>query len=226
MKNLQKVGGLAALLSAASYVFAIGLFLTLMKPLADPGLGIGDYMAFSMTHGALIYVWTFSMYILHGLCLVILVLALHERLKATAPRLSLVASGLGFIWTAFVLLSGFINLWGNGALVDLYAKSPAGAEAFKTALTTITLGIDSSDRFLGSLWMGLVSLGALRSKALPRPASVLGLAAGTAALVLGLVLDVTDASASFLFAFGAIVWWIILGVFMIRRPGLEVPSAA
>lgn len=226
MKNLQKAGGISALLSAASYVFAIGLFLTLMRPLADPGIGIGDYVAFSTAHSALIYVWTFSMYILHGVCLVVLVLALHERLRAVAPRLSLVASGLGLIWTAFVLLSGFINLWGNGALVELYAKSPAGADTFKTALTAITAGIDTSDRCLGSLWMGLVSLGALKSKAMPKPASILGLVAGAAALVLSLVLPVTDVSASFLFAFGAILWWLILGVFMVRRPGLEAFSAA
>lgn len=225
MKNLQKAGGIAALLSAASYVFAIGLFLTLMKPLADPGLGIGDYVAFSTAHGFLIYIWNFSMYIIHGVCLVILVLALHERIRGAAPRLSLVASGLGLIWTAFVLLSGFINLYGNEALAALYAKSPAGAETFKTALTTITVGIDTSDRCLGSLWMALISLGALRSRAMPKGASILGLVLGMAALALSLILPVTDVSASFLFAFGAIAWWVILGIAMIRRPGLE-PAAA
>jgi hypothetical protein len=218
MRNLQKAGGVSALISAASYVFAIGLYLTLMLPLADTQLGIDGYVAFFAAHRALAFAWTFSMYIVHGLSLVVLVLALHERLKDGSPRLSLVASSLGMIWAAFVLLSGFINIWGSEALVALYGNSRDQAEAFRNALTIITLGIDSSDKLLGSLWLGLASLAAFRTRTLPKVVSILGLAIGAAALLIGLILPVNDSSASFLFGVGAIVWWIALGVHMLRKP--------
>jgi hypothetical protein len=226
MRNLQKAGGVSALVSAASYVFAIGLYLTLMMPLADSNLGIDGYMAFFMPHKSLAFVWTFSMYLVHGASLVVLVLALHERLKDTSPRLSIVAAGFGFIWAAFVLLSGFINIWGNEALVALYGKSREQAEAFKNALTIITLGIDSSDRFLGSLWVGLVSLAAYRTKAFPKASNIFGLALGAAALLIGLILPVNDTSASFLFGVGAIVWWLALGISMLRKQDIMPATSA
>jgi hypothetical protein len=225
MRNLQKAGGVSALVSAASYVFAIGLYLTLMLPLADANLGIDGYVAFIAEHRALAFVWSFSMYIVHGLSLVVLVLALHERLKDGSPRLSLVASCLGMIWAAFVLLSGFINIWGGEALVTLYGKSRDQAEAFRNALTIITLGIDSSDRLLGSLWLGLVGLAAIRTRAFPKISGIFGLVLGAAALLIGLILPVNDTSASFLFGIGAILCWLALGIHMLRKPGIS-PAVA
>lgn len=171
MRNLQKSGGWAALVSAASYVFAIGLYMTAMAPMADPSLGIGEYFAFYGEHRAIVFVWTYSMYILHGASLIVLVLALRERLKEASPRLSLAAAGIGFTWAGLVLLSGFINLWGAEALADLYPKNPGLAETLKEAIAMVTLGIDSSDKCLGALWIGLSSLAALmalRAKAAPK----------------------------------------------------------
>jgi len=226
MKNMQKAGGLSALVSAASYIFAIGLYATLMMPLSDPKLGIGDYVAFLDAQRSLAFVWNYSMYIVHGLSLVVLVLALNERLATGSPRLARVASGLGFIWTAFVLLSGFINLWGNEALIALHASSPARAEAFKDVLSNVTLGIDASDKVLGSLWVALVSLAALKARVLPKLLGLFGLALGAIVFVAGLVLPVNDASASLLFGLGAIVWWIGLGIYLLRKPGLEQELAS
>ena len=228
MKNLQKAGGISALVSAASYVFAIGLYMTLMMPLADPKLGIDGYIAFFTANRSLAFVWSFSMYIVHGLSLVILVLALHERLREGSPRLSAIAAGIGFIWTAFVLLSGFINIWGSEALVTLFGKSRDQAEAFRNALTIITLGIDSSDRVLGSLWIGLASLAAFRTKAFPKFSGIFGMALGAASFLASLVLPVTDSSASLLFGVGAIIWWLAAGILMLRKPkiGLAASLAA
>ncbi len=159
------------MVSAASYVFAIGLYMTALAPMGDPSLGIGEYFAFYGEHRAIVFVWTYSMYILHGASLIVLVLALRERLKEASPRLSLAAACIGFAWAGFVLLSGFINLWGAEALADLYAKNPGLAETLKEAIAMVTLGIDSSDKCLGALWIGLSSLAALmalRAKAAPK----------------------------------------------------------
>jgi len=223
-KNLQTAGGISAIISAASYVFAIGLYLTLMMPLADSGLGIHEYMALFIPMKRLVFIWTFSMYVVHGVSLVVLVAALHERLAGASPRLATVAACFGFIWTAFVLLSGFINVWGNEALVALYGKDPDGAETFRTALTIITLGIDSSDRLLGSLWVALASLASYRTKSFPKILDIFGMTLGAGVLLAGLLLPVNDSSASLLFGFGAIVWWLILGICMMRKNRGFTPS--
>jgi hypothetical protein len=46
MKNLQKAGGISAIIAAATYVCAMGLGFTKLSPLMDPALGFQDYMAF------------------------------------------------------------------------------------------------------------------------------------------------------------------------------------
>jgi hypothetical protein len=239
MRNLQKSGGIAAIVSAASYVFAIGLYMTTMAPMADPNLGIGEYFAFYADHRFVNFIWTYSMYIVHGASLVVLVLALRERLKEASPRLSLVAAGFGFTWASFVFLSGFINLWGAEALSALYAKSPALAETLKETIGIVTLGIDSSDKCLGALWIGLSSLAALKARtpsedgatsearrlpkaqALPKALAIAGVLLGAAAFALGLALPTNDASASFVFGIGSIFWWSFLGSHMLRRPELS-----
>jgi len=220
-KNLQKWGGASAIVSAASYVFAIGLYLTLMMPIADPDIGIHEYMDFIQPLRRLLYVWYYSMYHIHGASLVVLVFALHERLKGASPRLAVIASGFGFIWTSFVLLSGFINIWGTEALIALYGKNQDQADTFRNALNIITIGIDSSDRFLGSLWVGLVSLAAFRTKTFPKIMSIFGLALSVIVVILGLSLPVNDASASLLFGTGAIVWWVPMGIYMLRKQHSE-----
>lgn len=222
MRNLQKAGGISAIVSAASYIFAIGLYVTLMMPMADPSLGIDEYIAFFARNRILAFIWAYSMYIVHGASLVILILALYERLKDGSPRLAIIASGFGFIWTSFVFLSGFINMWGQEALIGLYSKSSTQAEMFKDALTLITLGIDSSDRCLGSLWVVLSSLAALKSKALPKILNFFGIAIGVLSFSLGLIMPVNDSSASFLFGIGAIVWWIALGLYMLKKQQIEL----
>ncbi|TXT44089.1 MAG: hypothetical protein FD137_1656 [Spirochaetes bacterium] len=230
------------MVSAASYVFAIGLYMTAMAPMGDPNLGIGEYFAFYGEHRAIVFVWTYSMYIIHGGSLIVLVLALRERLKEAAPRLSLVAAGLGFAWAGFVLLSGFINLWGAEALADLHPKNPGLAETLKEVIAMVTLGIDSSDKCLGALWIGLSCLAALTAlkakaapkalpgavhpkailptEALPKALAVAGLGLGAAVFALGLALPANDPSASFAFGIGTIFWWLFLGLHMLRRPEL------
>ena len=115
---------------------------------------------------------------------------------------------------------------GNEALITLYGKSREKAEAFKNALTIITLGIDSSDRLLGSLWLGLVSLAAYRTKAFPKAFNIFGMALGAVALMIGLILPVNDTSASFLFGVGAIVWWLALGISMLRKQDIKPTTSA
>jgi len=225
-KNLQKLGGISAIISAASYVFAIGLYLTLMMPIADPDIGIHEYMDFLQPLKRLLYIWYYSMYHIHGACLVVLVFALYERLKDASPRLAVIASGFGFIWTSFVLLSGFINIWGTEALIALYGKNQDQADTFRNALNIITIGIDSSDRFLGSIWVGLVSLAAFRTKTFPKIVNIFGLALSVIVLILGLGMPVNDASASFLFGTGAIAWWVPMGIYMMRKQHPEGVKAS
>jgi hypothetical protein len=212
--GLRRAGGAAALTAALAFVFVFALVATTLAPMTAPELAFGEYLSLHQAHGDLIYIWHFAMYIAFGLCLVVVALALHERLKAASPSLSAVAAALGVIYSAFVILGGLLTIHGDEAVLALAARDPAGADALRRTIAAIALCVDSSDRLLGCLWVGLASLAALAPGTLPRGLAVLGLVIGASAIV-GAALP-SLLALSYVFGIGIIVWSAWLGVVMLR----------
>ncbi len=82
------MGGVAALIEAATFVVGIALAFTILAPYATGDLDPGQTVAFLADNGAILYAWNLIIYVLFGVFLVILVLALHERLKAGSPAMA------------------------------------------------------------------------------------------------------------------------------------------
>lgn len=177
---------------------------TVLGPMTDPGLPFGQYMSFLTANRGLVHAWHQVMYLVNGACLTVASLAIRERLGDSSPNLSKVAAAFGFTWVAFVFLGGVIINFGTGALITPYGKDPGQAESLRDALDTITLGIDSSDKLLGCLWVGLVGLASLRNREYPRTFSIFGMAISVVGLVGTLVPGLE--SVSCLFGIGAIAW--------------------
>ena len=215
MKNLQKMGGVAALIDAATYLVAIGLFLTLLAPMGNTELDFGQFMAFFMDNQIIVFIWDLLSYMVNGVFLVILALALYDRLKAGSPAMAQVATVLGLIWAVMVFASGFITIYGYEVIANLYGKDPAQAATLKLVLGTVTLGLDHSDRFLGCLWVLLVSWAALRSGALPKALNYLGMVIGIPGIISTLFPAFNELGVAF--GLGIIVWWIWLGIVMLRN---------
>jgi Domain of unknown function (DUF4386) len=215
MKNLQKAGGISALIAAATYLFAMGLAATLLMPMLDSSLGFREFMKFLVANKSLVFVWHFSMYFINGVCLTVLALALHERLKDDSPKLAKIATVFGLFWTSFVILSGLIINYGIEAVISLYQKSQASAENLWLAINTVTIGIDSSDKLLGCLWVGLLSLAAYQRRVFPRAVNLFGLAISLTGLI-GTVIPALG-FVSYVFGVGAIVWWLSIGIVMLRE---------
>ncbi len=213
MKNLQKIGGVAALIDAATYLVPMGLLVTLLAPMANTDLDFGQFMAFFMDNQTIVFIWHLLMYMVNGVFLVILALALYDRLKTGSPAMAQVATVLGLIWAVMVFASGFITIYGFEVLANLYGKNPAEAATLKLVLDTVTLGLDHSDRFLGCLWVLLVSWAALRSGALPKPLNYLGLVIGVPGIISTLFPALNELA--YAFGLGIIVWWLWLGIVML-----------
>jgi hypothetical protein len=160
------------------------------------------------------------MYMVNGVFLVILALALYERLKPNSPALAQTATVFGLIWAGLVFTSGLITNHGLNVVAGLYGKEPAQAAMLKLVLDTVTLGIDSSDRLLGCLWVLLISLAGMRGEGLPKALNYLGIVLGAAGLISAAAPVLKDLGVAF--GLGIIVWWIWLGiVLMLRRPNMS-----
>lgn len=213
MNNLKKAGGIAALGHAAAYVVSMAMGVTLMFPLLDAEPS--RYLAFLAENQTLVYVWNLIAYWVSAIALVIIVLALYERLKPGSPALAQIATVFGFIWSGLIIASGNLMLSNIGVVAGLYAQDPAQAVTAWSALYAVENGITSGNELVGSIWILLVSIAVLRTGALAKGLGYLGIVLSAAGM-LTLVSPVAFTMAV-IFGLGMIVWCVWLGVVLLRR---------
>jgi len=213
MKNLQKMGGVAAQYLAASYLIALVGYILVLDTLAD--VDPVQKVASLVDNQAFIYILNLIAYVFWGIFMVVLALALYERLKAGSPALAQTSAAIGLIWATVVMGSGMIANYGMGIVVDLYGTDPAQAGTVWLAITSVADGLGgASGEILGGPWVLLVSWAALRAGELPKALNYLGVVLGVAGILstvpaLFLVL-------ALVFGMGKIVWLIWLGIVMLR----------
>ena len=218
MKSLQKMGGIAALYSAAAYVVGMVGFLLVVDvaSVVDPV----QRVALMADNQAFLYMMYLLIYVVWAVFLVVLALALYERLKAGSPAIVQTATVFGMIWATVIIASGMIYNIGLVNVVDLYSKDPAQAATVWLAIDSVFEGLGGSNEILGGIWILLISWAALRAGELPRVLNYLGVAVGVAGIV-----SVVPALAElviYIYALGQIVWFVWLGIVMLRSS----PSAA
>lgn len=216
MNTLQKLGGWSGLVHALAYVVSLIIGASVMFPLLDSGPAA--YAAFVAGHQALVYLWNLVAYWGAALTLVVMVLALHERLKPAAPGGAQLAAAFGLIWAALIIGSGNLMLRDIGVIARLYAGDPAQAAAAWTTLEAVENGIVSGNEIVGSLWVLLLSLTAWRARELPRALNLYGAALSLAGLLT--VFPPLAEPLGILFGLGMIGWsvWVGLALLRVRWP--------
>jgi len=159
------------------------------------------------------------MYVFFGVVLIVLALALHDRLQAGAPALMRTATVLGIIWAGALIASGMVANAGIAPAVALYAKDPAQAVLLWQGIEAVANGLGNGNgEILGGLWVLLVSLAALRAGGLPRGLNIIGLLVGAVGVV-SLIPGLTDLLVG-VFGLSQIVWYVWLGIVLLRsKPG-------
>jgi hypothetical protein len=218
----QKVGGLAALYLAAAYLVAMPFFLVIVKyqDVVDP---VAKVALLVRNHDSMRIMYLIT-YVILGLVLAVLALALHARLKDGAPALAQAATAVGLIWAVVLVASGMVFNAGAAAVVGLHGTDPAQAVAAWQAIEPVAQGLGGSGgEVLGGLWVLLVSVAALRTGRLPKVLNWLGVVIGAAGL-----LSVVPALKDVGIGFGLlqIVWFVWLGVVMVRTTSRATAPAS
>jgi hypothetical protein len=199
IKNLQKMGGIAALGHTTTLVMGMVLSFTLMFPLLDAAPG--QAQKFLSDNRTLVYLWTLLVDWGSAITLVIVLLALFERLKAGSPALMQVAAIFGFLWAGLTISTSNLMLHNFGVVANLSGSAPAQAAAW-TALVR-------------SIWVLLLSLAAVRTGGLIRAPGYLGMFLG----IVG-ILTMIPALAEIMFMIfgpGMMVWYAWVGIVMLHR---------
>ena len=214
MGHRQQTGGWAALVAAATFLFGIAMFATVLTDYTTGDPTPAESVAFLVDNQAALYVWNLVIFIVFGIALVPVVLAVHQRLLVRSPALAQASAGFGLIWAGLVLAAGMVSNIAIGTVADLHATDPAAAEPVWSALDSVQNGLGGGNEIAGGVWVLLISWAALQTGALPRWLNYLGLMAGLAGLVT--VIPPLEAVGA-VFGIGLIVWFVGVGVVLLRE---------
>lgn len=215
MLRLQKAGGFAALIEAMLYVIGFAAMVTVLNPGDTDGWDAAQRLLFVLERKALFQAWTTLIYVVFGVVLVTLSVALHERLRNATLGLMQVATSLGLIWSGLVIASGMVGSVGLETVASIYTRDPSQALSAWIAIGAIQNGLGGGVEIVGGLWVLLISLAAFSSRALSRALAYFGFIVGIAG-----ILTVAPPLAELGAVFGIlqIVWFAWVGISMLRRP--------
>ena len=212
MKTLQKSGGITALYMAISHLIGFIIFIVILDYLniTDPA----QKLALNIEKQAVVFSTNLIMYVFFGFALIILSLALYDRLKSGAPALMQVATAIGIIWAGSLIASGMAANAGLATIVALYAKDPTQAALTFQAIEAITNGLGNANgEILGGPLTLLVSLAAMRTGGLPKGLNILGVLVGAVGIIT--IIPALNALVA-VFGLGQIIWFVWLGIAMLR----------
>lgn len=218
---LARAGGIAALVCAGTYLFGFAL---LLGPLAAAGYGSSGadpaaVVEFIAGNGVLMSAWFLVIYVLNGLALAVLALALERRAAAAAPGLARIVGAVGLIWATLVIGAGMAANVGVRVVADLYPQDPEAAILRWDMVELIENGIGGGNEILGGVLALLVALAALRFGVLPRLPGLLAALIGLAGLAT--VFTPLEPLAAPVFGLGYIAWFIWTGIVLLTSPAPE-----
>jgi hypothetical protein len=222
MDSLQKMGGVAALIMAATWIVGFAVFLGVLAPAGyfDEGVDPVEKVTILADNQALVSIGYLVPFVVFGIFLVMLALALYDRLKTGVPAMAQTATIIGLIWAGLVVASGMVANVGIGRVVDLHGSDPAQAGSLWLAIETVVLGLGGGNEIAGGVWVLLVGWVALRARELPRALNYLGIVAGVAGILTVVpVLEVLGAveALGLVFGLGLLVWFVWLGIVLLRQ---------
>lgn len=211
MAHLQKAGGAAALVKAIIYVSAFVFFGAFWNYPIDADSA--QELSFLAENQSILSIAYIIMYVLFGVLLAVLVLAVHERLKNNSANLSQVAAIFGVVWVGLVIASGMIANIGLASVLELANSEPEQAITVWRTIGSVVEGIGGGNEIVGGLWVLLLSIAALKANQLPKLLNYIGLFVGTVGI---LTLYPAD-SLTAIFGLSQIVWFFWLGLVLLRE---------
>lgn len=210
--TLQKIGGLAALACAATYLFGFVFLVTVLAPL---GFGTGDtnasaVVAFIDAHPGGLIVFNTVIYILNAFALAVLVVALEARLKSATPDWAAITRALGLMWATLVLGAGMMANVTVEHAAALFVIDPLQAAEDWALLQVVESGLGGGNEIAGGVWILLVSIAGMMGRSLGKISIGLGLLTGAGGLAT-LIPGIGDVAGA-VFGLGAIAWFIAIGL--------------
>lgn len=214
-KQIQKIGGAAAICQALIYSTAF-IFYGGILVYPEANSGVVEEFNFLCDNFLTLSVLNLVSYVLFGILLAVLVVAIQQRLKDFLPTFSKLAAVFGIIWVGLVIASGMIANVGLNSVVAM--EDPEQAMLVWSSVSIISEGLGGGNEIVGGIWLLFLSSIALKGKLFSKPLNVLGILVGTAGILTIYPLEIFTE----IFGISQIIWFLWIGVFMIRKPKVTV----
>ncbi|NQT59539.1 MAG: DUF4386 family protein [Bacteroidetes bacterium] len=213
MKNIQKWGGISALYAGAAYIMGMLFFLVIVDYMnvTDPM----EKLTLIVNNHTGLYAITMIIYVFFAVFLVLLSLALYERLKEATPLVIQTATVFGLIWATILIASGMIFNIGMEKVIDLFDKDPVQAATVWMSIEAVHEGVGGGNEIVGGIWILLISIAALQLKTFPRVLNIIGIIVGASGILF--TIPPLGNIAGMIFGLIQIIWFIWLGIFLLRR---------
>ena len=212
-KRLQKIGGICAILEALIYISAFIVYGGILV-FPNANASAAEELNFLSDNYITLSILNLVSYVLFGILLAVLVLAIHQRLKNYSPSFSKLASVFGIIWVGLVIASGMITNIGLKSVIDTGIKDPESAMQIWSSVSIISEGLGGGNEIVGGIWVLLLSIIALKGQLFSKALIFLGILVGIAGILTVYPLDLFTE----IFGISQIIWFFWIGIFMIRKP--------
>jgi hypothetical protein len=215
-----------------TWVVGFAVFLGFLAPAGyfEEGLDPVEKARILVENQAAVSVGYLIPFVVFGIFLVVLSLALYERLKSHTPAMAQTATAFGLIWAGLVIASGMVANVGIARVADLFRNDPVQAGSVWLVIEIVQLGLGGGNEIVGGVWVLLVGWAALRAGEFPRVLNYFGVVIGVAGILTVIpVLKVLGAVEvlGFVFGMGLLVWFVWLGSIMLRSGHkAETPTAS
>lgn len=223
MKDIQKIGGAAALYQAAFAIAALAFLLVGSRAMGlsvqDVMDGTSKYLAAQSTYRTAFVLETVGG-IAYSAAILVLALALYERWRTTSTALARTATAAALVASTAFLFLGIALVVGLPGITQLYAQDHTQGYTAWVVFNAVTFGFREAAGFALGGYLILIGLVMLRARDLPRPLAYIAILAGAADLTrlvippLGLVGLV-----------GLVVWTVWLGFLLLGSRSLVASSA-
>jgi len=212
-KKIQKLGGLCSISLGLIYIIAFIVYGGIIEyPKAD-ATEI-ERLNFLSDNYLILCTANLISYFLFGILLAVLVISIHQKIKNHLPNLSILASVFGIIWVGLVIASGMIANIALNSVIEIGIEEPQKAIAIWTSVGIVSEGLGGENEIVGGVWVLLLSIAALKYSFFSKPLNLLGLLVALAGMLTILPFDVFKE----IFGISQIVWFIWIGIAMIRNP--------
>lgn len=219
--QLQRAGGTAAIICALTYLFGFVLFFGLIETPKDSS-DIA-HLHFLVSQRDTFFLGYIVIGIVFSFGLLLLNQSLKTTFKPTTPNMSQYNSVLGNIWATFVLASSFIFLVSLPFLANYADTSEENAVIVLKSVDIVVDALGGGIELLGAVWVLLISYMGIKANTFAKTLHVLGIAVGLAGILTlfsGLSFlsgNMVFEASTAIFGLGQIVWFIALGISMIRK---------